>query len=143
MPKITVEGKPTLFLSAGAADKSWRLTEKIVAVVESCLQGRNDAYVFSSAKIPNVVGDLTEVDVAFSSVSDPTKLFEFVQVSERAGTQGRPWVEQVLGQMKELEIDAATVVSTEKFSPYAIRLARSQNIALRILHPETQKNIRK
>jgi len=143
VPKITVEGKPTLFFSASAADKSWRLTEKVVAVVESCLQGRDDAYVFSSAKIPNVVGDLTEVDVAFSSVSDPTELFEFVQVRDRAGTQGRPWVEQVMGQMKALEIDAATVVSTEEFSPYAIRLAHSQDIALRLLHPETEENIRK
>lgn len=143
MPKITIEGKPRVFFSPSDADKSWRLTEKIVAVVESYLQPLEDLYIFSSKKIANVVGDLTEVDVAYSSISDPTEFLNFVEVRDRADTEGRPWVEQVMGRMAALGIDAATMVSTEEFSPYAIRLAPTQNIALRLLHPETEENIRK
>jgi len=143
MPKITVEGKPTLFLPASDTDEFWRLTEKVVAVVESCLQERDDVYAFSPIKIPNVVGDPTQVDAAFSTISDPTEFFNFVQVRDRRDTQGRPWVEQVVGHMKVLEIDAATMVSTTQFSSYAIRLAPSQNIALRLLHPEIEENIKK
>lgn len=143
MPKITVEGKPTLFFSTNDVDKSWRLKEKVIAVVESYLQGLDDLYVFSSIKLPNVVGDPTEVDGAFSNIPDPTESFRFVQVRDRADTEGRPWIEQVMGQRRSLGIDAVTVASTEQFSRYAIRLASRENIRLRLLHPETDENIKK
>ena len=143
MPKIIVEGKPTLFFSANYADKSWRLKEKIIAVLESYLQGLEDLYTFSSKKISNVIGDSTEVDVTFLSISDPTEFFRFVQVRDREDTEGRPWIEQVMGQQRSLGINAATMVSTEKFSRCAIRLASYENILLRLLRPETNQNIKK
>ena len=144
MPKITTEGKPRLFFPPSHANESWRLTEKVVALIESyLLQGLDDPYVFSSAKIPNIVGDPVKVDVAFSSIPDPKELVEFVEVRDRKRTAGKPWVDEVIGRMRELGMDAATMVSTKKFSPYAIRLAPTQNIALRLLHPETEENIRK
>lgn len=142
MPKVTVEGKPRLFFSDNDPDKSWRLKEKIVAVVESYFQGLDDVYAFSSIGMRNVVGDSTEVDVAYSSIPDPTEAFEFVQVRDRAGTQGRPWVEQIMGQQRSLGINRATMVSTEPFSKKAIRLAKDQNINLRVLLPETEQNIK-
>jgi len=140
MPTVTVEGKPGLFFSDNDPDKSWRLKGKIVAVVESYFQGLDDVYAFSSIGIPNVVGDSTEVDVAYSSIPDPTEAFEFVQVRDRAGTQGRPWVEQVMGQQRALGINRATMVSTEPFSKKAISLAKDQNIDLRVLLPEIEQN---
>ena len=142
MPTVTVEGKRQLFFSDNDPDKSWRLKEKIVAVVESYFQGLDDVYAFSSIGVPNVVGDSTEVDVVYSGISDPTEAFEFVQVRDRASTQGRPWVEQVMGQQRSLSINRATMVSTEPFSKKAIRLAKDQNIALRLLLPETVQNIK-
>jgi hypothetical protein len=142
MPEITAEGKPTLFFSTNDANRPWRLKEKVIAVLESYLQGREDLYTFSSVRIPNVVGDLTEVDAAFSSFSDPTQFFRFVQVRDREDAEGRPWIEQVIGQKRSLGIDAATAVSTEGFSRYAIRLATHEDILLRVLQPESTSNIR-
>jgi hypothetical protein len=49
----------------------------------------------------------------------------------------------VIGQQKVLGISAATVVSTDKFSRYAVNLAPHENIQLRLLRPETSYNIKK
>ncbi|MBN2099689.1 MAG: hypothetical protein JW753_08845 [Dehalococcoidia bacterium] len=143
MPDITTEGKPTLFFSSNDVDSSWRLNEKMIALLESYLQGREDLYTFSSARIPNVVGDPTEVDAAFSSLDDPTRFFRFVQVRAREGVEGRPWIEQIIGQKRSLGIGAATAVSTGGFSQYAINLASHEDILLRVLQPESAENIRK
>lgn len=142
MPKVTTEGKPRLYFSVNAADKSWRLKEKIAAVIESYFQDLDDLYVFSSKRIKNIVDDPEEVDVAFANISDPTSIFEFVQVRDRENTEGRPWVEQILGQRTSLGIDAGTMVSTDQFSQPAIRLASKNNIRLRLLLPETDENIK-
>jgi hypothetical protein len=142
VPTVTVEGKPQLFFSDNALDKAWRLKEKIVAIVESYFQGMDDLYAFSSIRIPNIVGDATEVDIVYSSIPDPTEAFEFVQVRDRADTQGRPWLEQIIGQQRSLGINRATMVSTEPFSKEAVRLAKHQNIHLRILLPETEENMK-
>lgn len=142
MPSITSEGKLRIFFSDNAPDESWRLTEKVVAVIESYFQGRDDLYIFSSKMIKNVVGDPEEVDVAFADVSDPTFSFDFVQIRDRENTEGRPWIEQVLGQRTSLGINAGIMVSTEQFSQPAIRLAKRNNIPLRLLLPETDENIK-
>jgi hypothetical protein len=142
MPEITIEGKPQLFFSANASDKPWRLVERIVAVIESFFQDKDDVYTYSPAHIANVVGDPTEVDVAYSYVPDPRDAFQFVQVRDRNDIQGRPWVEQVLGQQQSLDISNSTMVSTEPFSGNAIRLAKEKSINLRVLLPETEENIR-
>jgi hypothetical protein len=141
MPEIDIEGKPQLFFSSNNSDKPWRLIEKIVAIVESYFQN-TDVYTFSSIRIPNVVGDPTEVDIAYSSVPNPTDIYRFVQVRDRHETQGRPWIEQILGQQQSLDIHNATMVSTEPFSGTAVRLAKGKNINLRLLLPETEGNIK-
>jgi hypothetical protein len=92
--------------------------------------------------IPNIVGDSTEVDVSFSPLSDPTDYFEFIQVRDREGTQGRPWIEQLLGQRQSLMQKKGIMVSTTEFSSPAKRLAGHQNIPLRLLLPETEENTR-
>ena len=142
MPKIVVEGKPQLFFSSNDCNKPWRLIEKIVAIIESSFQETDNIYTYSSIKLPNCAGDLTEVDVAYSFRPNPTEAFRFVQIRDRANTQGRPWVEQVLGQMQSLSIQKATMVSTERFSGEAIRLAKAKNINLRILLPENDQAIK-
>ena len=143
MPKITIESKPRLFFPASHADESWRFKEKVVALIESYLQGLDDLYVFSPKTIANVVEDLAKVDAAYATISNPTELFEFVEVRDRAGTAGRDWVEQVMGRRTALGIEGATMVSTRRFSPSAIGLASDQNIKLRLLLPETDQNIKK
>lgn len=142
MPKVTTEGKPRLYFSTNASDKSWRLKEKVVAVIESYFQDLDDLYVFSSKRIQNIVNDPEEVDVAFANISDPTSIFEFVQVRDRKNTEGRPWVEQILGQRTSLGIDAGIMVSTDQFSQTAIRLASKSNIRLRLLLPENDESIK-
>ena len=124
------------------SDKRDHLLEKIVAIVESYFQDTDDVYTYSSIRIPNVVGDPTEVDIAYSSVPNPTGIYQFLQVRDRQGTQGRPWVEQILGQQQSLHIHNATMVSTEPFSDTAVRLAKNRNINLRLLLPETEGNSR-
>ncbi len=142
MPRVTTEGKPRIFFSENVPDKPWRLKEKIVAVIESYFQGFDDLYTFSSTKLRNIVGDSEEVDVAFASVMDPRSIFEFVQIQDRKNTGGRPWVEQVLGQRSSLGINAGIMVSTAHFSKFAIRLAKSNNIPLRLLLDETDVKIK-
>ena len=53
---------------------------------------------------------------AFADVSDPTTSFDFVQIRDRDNTEGRPWVEQILGQRNSLEIGIGAMVLTERFS---------------------------
>ncbi|MGB4089553.1 MAG: restriction endonuclease [Smithellaceae bacterium] len=143
MPKIIIKGKSQLFFSDNDPEKTWRLKEKIVAVVESHIQSRDDLYTFSSQRIRNAVGDLEEVDVAFTNFSNPTDVFEFIQVRDRKNTAGRPWIEQILGQRKSLGINGGIMVSTSQFSAQAIRLAEHNNVLLRLLLPEVNENIRR
>jgi len=143
MPKTTSIGKPTLFFREIQNEKKWRKTEKIVAIIESYLQDVENVYTFSSVDIKNVVEDPTEIDVAFSNIDDPAEFFNFVQVRDRSGGQGRPWVEQVIGQKNSLGINNATMVSTSSFSGEAIRLAKNQEIKLRLLLPESIDEIKK
>ena len=70
MPEIIIKGKSQLFFSDNDPEKTWRLKEKIVAVVESHIQSRDDLYTFSSQRIRNAVGDLEDVDVAFTNFSN-------------------------------------------------------------------------
>lgn len=142
MPSIDIEGKPRIYFSDNASDESWRLTEKLVAVIESYFQGRDDLYIFSSKRIRNVVGDPEEVDVAFADVADPRSSFSFVQIRNRENTEGRPWVEQVLGQRTTLGINAGIMVSTERFSQPAINVAKRYGIPLRLLLAETEEKIK-
>lgn len=142
MPSISSEGKPRIFFSDNSPDESWRFSEKIVAIIESYFRGLDDLYIYSSKTIKNVVGDPEEIDVAFCDVSDPTSTFDFVQVRNRENVEGRPWVEQVLGQRTSLGINAGIMVSTEQFSQPAINLAIKNDIPLRLLLTETDENIK-
>lgn len=142
MPKLTLEGKPTLFFSTNEADKSWRLKEKVVAVIESYLQERDDIFTLSHAKITDVIGSLEEVDVAYTSLSDPRKFFSFVEVRDRSKKVGRPYIQEIMGKRDSLRIDACKVVSTRGFSRDAIRLASHKDIPLRLLASETEQNIK-
>jgi hypothetical protein len=143
MPKVVAEGKPTLFFSTYAKDKEWRVKEKFTAIIESCLQDLEDHYTYSPIRMPNIVGELEEVDVAFSKIDKPEDIFQFIQVRDRNQTEGRPWVQQILGQQKTLGIDSSIAVSTKSFSKNALNLASEFNIKLRLLHPESDNEIRK
>lgn len=143
MPTVTLESKPSIYFSPNHADKSWRLTEKVIAVIETILQNLDNTYTFSSVKVPNSVGDLTEVDIAFSHLPNPTAAFRFVQVRDRSNVQGRPWIEQIIGQQHVLGISEAIAVSTNRFTQEAIRLAFNQGIQVRLLHNETERQIKK
>ena len=80
---ISVQGKPTIFFSVNAADEAWRFKEKIVAVIGSFLQGRDDLYTFSSTSVRDIAGDLENLDVAYANIDDPTDLFSFIEVRDR------------------------------------------------------------
>jgi len=143
MPKATSEGKPTLFFSANNKDKQWRIKEKFTAVIESSLQNLENFYTYSSINIPNVIGDLEELDVAFSRIDNPKEIFQFIQIRDRNQTEGRPWIQQIIGQQHTLGINAGIAVSTKKFSKYAINIAPKFSIDLRLIHPENTKEIKK
>lgn len=143
MPEVVSEGKPTLFFTAHQADQDWRLKEKIVAVIESYFQERDDIYTFSSAKIKDVVGSLEEVDVAYASLQDPTAYFSFIEVRDRRNKVGRPYIQEIMGKRTSLALESCKVVSTKGFSETAIRLASKQDISLRLLLPETAQNIKR
>ena len=143
MPEISVVGKPTFFFSPHHADKSWRLKEKIVAVIESFLQGEDNILTFSTAKIVDVIGSVEDVDVAYASLSDPTKAFSFVEVRDRSKSVGRQYIQEIMGKRKSLGIDVCQIVSTKGFAPDAIRLASHEGISLRLLAPETAENTKR
>lgn len=143
MATVSTKGEQTLFFSKNEADASWRLKEKIVAVIESYLQDREDISTFSSTRIRDVVNDLEEVDIAYTSMSDPTEYFSFVEVRDRSSKVGRPYIQEVMGKRRSLGIDNCKIVSTKGFSQYAKRLASHQGIPLRRLVPETDENIKR
>lgn len=143
MPKSIMRGEPTLFFSTNQADKSWRLKEKIIAIIESYLQDREDVFTYSSTKIKDIIGQLEEVDVAYTSISDPMSFFSFIEVRDRSNNVGRPYIQEIMGKKTSLNIDKCRVVSTKGFSPNAILLASRQNIPLRLLLPESKQNIKR
>lgn len=142
MPTISTTAKPRLFFADSSKNKEWRLVEKVVALIESYFQGRDDIFTFSPSRVRNVVGDLEELDVTFAAIDDPTTAFEFVQVRDRDQVEGRPWVQQILGQRESQNLRGGTMVSTTGFAETAIRLAAQQNIHLRLLLPEEAVNQR-
>jgi len=142
MPESTAEGKQTLFFSTNAKDKNWRIKEKFIAVIESCLQDSEDHYTYSPLRIPNIVGEFEEIDVAFSRFDNPESIFKFVQVRDRNKTEGSPWIQQIIGQQKTLGIDSSIAVSTKSFSKNAINLSEKFKIKLRLLHDESEDAIK-
>lgn len=142
MPRVTAIGKRQLFFSPNHADKEWRLKERLVALIESYLQGIDDVLTFSPAFPRNCAGDAVEVDAGFASVSNPTRIFEFAQVRDRRRRQGRPWIEQILGQKHSLKCGSPIVVSPDGFTDQAIRLAESKQILLRELLSESVEDSR-
>lgn len=143
MPEIILEGKPTLFFTTHQADKDWRLKEKTVAVIESYFQEQHDLLTFSSTKIKDVVGSLEDVDIAYTSLSDPTDYFSFVEVRNRHKNVGRQYVQEIIGKRISLGLEKCKIVSTKGFSANAIRLASDQGICLRLLVLETAQNIKR
>jgi hypothetical protein len=96
MGEVSVQGKPTIIFSANAGDEAWRFKEKIVAVIGSFLQGRDDLYTFSSTSIRDIANDLENLDVAYATIDDPTDLFSFIEVRDRekrwdGSTYRRSW----------------------------------------------------
>lgn len=133
MPGISSHASNRLFFTQRKKDERWRLLEQLTAVIESYLLPVADPYAFSPAKVPNKVQDLVEVDVAYCLTSDPRCPFSFVQIRDRSNNIGRPYMEQVVGQKATLGINQAVVVSSSGFSSSALRLAKAEDIATRIL----------
>jgi hypothetical protein len=143
MPSATSEGQETLFFSTNKTDRSWRLKEKIVAIIESYFQERDDGiFTFSSARIKDAVDSLEEVDVAYTSFSDPTKYFSFVEVRDRSHNVGREYIQEVKGKRDSLNIEKCKIVSTRGFAPNAVKLASWAGIPLRLLLPEKKETIK-
>jgi len=135
MPTITTRGRQQIFFGSNDSEKEWRFKEKITAVLELELHGRDDIYVRSPANVRNTAGDLEELDAVFVEVDGPEEYFEFVQVRDRVGTQGRPWLQQILGQKDTVDISNAIAVSTSAFAGTVVGLAKDRNVKLRLLHP--------
>jgi hypothetical protein len=142
MPVISTIGESTLFFSTNDKDKLWRHKEKIVAVIESYLQGKDDIFTYSSVKAKDIIGYSEQVDVAYTTIQDPMKLFSFVEVRDRSIQTGRQYIQEIMGKRTSLGINTCKVVSTKGFSRNAIRLASNQNITLRQLLPETEQKIK-
>jgi hypothetical protein len=140
MPQVSTPGKPRIFFNDNSDDKEWRLAEKVTALIESYFQGHEDLFVYSPSRVRNVVGDHEELDVTYATVDDPTSAFEFVQVRDRNQVEGRPWIQQVLGQRETQQWHSGTVVSTHGFADTAIRLSAQQGLRLRLLLPEEPQN---
>lgn len=137
MPTVSAVGKPILFFSTHNADRGWRLKEKLVAIIESYLQPIPEPYTFSNAHLPDVIGSMEEVDVAFAEVGDPTAAFSFVEVRDRESNVGRGYIEELIGKRKALGLTECTVVSTRGFSRDATALAEHEGIKARRLLPST------
>lgn len=143
MPKVSVEGKQTLFFSKNAVDESWRFKEKISAVIESFFQNRDDLFTFSSIKVRDIVNDLEDLDAAFANIEDPNDLFSFIEVRDRGKKVGRQYIQEVMGKRTSLDIETCKIVSTKGFTRNAIRMASEVGIPLRLLLPESKQNIKK
>lgn len=135
MPNAIVQGRQQLFFGSNAADEDWRFKEKVTAILELDLQDRDDVFAISPVRARNTVGDLEELDVGFVQIDEPEKLFKFVQVRDRKGSQGRPWIQQILGQQDTVGISESIMVSTSSFTENVVRLAADKNVPLRLLHP--------
>lgn len=134
MKVVRVDGKRNFFLSKSASDDRWRNAERLVAVAEGFLQG--DVVTFSTAGIRNVVGETEKVDVAFTHLADPLRGFQsFVEVRARARAQGRPWIQELVGRKRSLQLESCLAVSTTGFTANAIKLACHEGIVLRTLSP--------
>jgi hypothetical protein len=140
MPRVTLDGKRRFFFTSTDDEKDWRVKEKIVAVIESILQPI-DAFAFSPKRVKNLVGDLEELDVVFQPIGDPTEPFSFVQVRNRGGSQGRPWLQQLIGQQETLGLRKGTLVSTSGFADTARKLASAKGIPIRTLSRDRDGNI--
>jgi hypothetical protein len=143
MPTVSAVGKPTVFFSAHHSDKQWRQKEKVVAIIESSLQGIEEPLTFSPAHVQDIIGATEEVDVAFGTSIDPLKPFSFVEVRDRNANVRRPYIQQVKGKRDSLGIERSLVVSTKGFSPNALKLAQSFDIPTRLLLPTSKESIHK
>jgi hypothetical protein len=142
MPKIVSYGNPSIHFSYNSKDKSWRLKEKIVAIIESYLQGREDILTFSSVKVTDIVGDPEELDIAYASMNEPNDYFSFVEVRNRGSVVQRNYIQEIIGKKESIDIKSCKIVSTKGFSKNAIRMASHVGIPLMILLPETEENIK-
>lgn len=131
MPKIILEAekKPTVFLSANNKDDSWRLTEVLVAIIESYLH-EGDVHTISSTKTRDIAGDLEELDIAFSRASELTSYFSFIEVRDRSGKVGRNYVQEIIGKRSTVDISKCSIVSTTGFTRNAKRLAATEKVTI-------------
>ena len=126
------EEKPNLFISGNDQEQDWRMTEILVAIVESFLQGK-DIDTFSSAEVLDIVGDPEQLDVAQLHRFDPNQYFRFIEVRDRSSKVGRNYVQEVMGKGRSTRIQECKIVSTKGFTRNAKRLAAHERIDLRLL----------
>ncbi len=137
MPTVSAPGKRSLFFTYRKNEESWRLTEKVAAVLEGNFVGDSGSvYTFSTASVPNGTPFHPPLDVVFSTLPDPLAAFAFVQVKDFTKDKvNREFIDAVIGQRVQTGLETCCVVSTTGFTAPALELARVQDVRLRVLTP--------
>jgi hypothetical protein len=128
--------KPNLYLSANDNNKDWRMTEILVAITESIIQG-DDVFTVSSTSMKDVIGCPEQVDVIQIKNIDPKKYSNFIEVRDRGSNVSRNYVQEIMGKRKSTNIQECKIVSTFGFAQPAKKLAAHENIDLRLFELDT------
>ncbi len=97
-------------------DPKWRQVEKIVALMESALDGTN-AVITSPDKIPELSsGHLRDVDVTIKQRIGSQEVVIGIECRTHRRRQGTPWLEQLKGKRDNLGLAKIVAVSTSGFS---------------------------
>jgi hypothetical protein len=123
--------KPNLYLSANDKDEDWRMTEILVAITESFIQG-DDVITISSTKMNDVINYPEQMDVMQFRRIDPNTYINFVEVRDRGSKVSRNYVQEIIGKRKSTVIQECKIVSTFGFTQPAMKLAEHENIELRL-----------
>jgi hypothetical protein len=125
------QDKPNLYLSANAKNKDWRMTEILVAITESIIQG-DEILTISSKNIKDVIDYSEQMDIVQIKKIDPSKYFNFIEVRDRNSSVSRNYVQEIIGKRKSTDIQECKIVSTFGFTQPAKKLAAHEKIDLRL-----------
>lgn len=132
--------RPSIFISHEGGENHWRLMEKLAAIFELYINPNPDnVFTFSSAKVPDCIDSHEQVDVAYSYLPDPSRLFSFIEVRDRNTNIGRGYIQEVIGKRKSIGVNDCCIVSTKGFSPDAQKLAQHEKIRIRIIDAKTDE----
>ncbi len=115
--------------------------EQLVARIEERLAG-TDAEVTSPERIRGRhTKTLRECDATIRVGAGSTRLLVLIECRKRAGTQGSPWIEQLVTKADDVAADRVIAVSATPFSEGARNLAELHRIELRQVDEVTGDDI--